>query len=73
MLSLSKHVGKGLCARPFDKLRVTGLFGMHIRNNKHVIARYEAIPYLQSNYANPICTVGDCFVPRNDGGKSMVF
>jgi hypothetical protein len=25
MLSLSKHGGRGLCARPFDKLRVTGL------------------------------------------------
>jgi hypothetical protein len=25
MLSLSKHGGQGLCARPFDKLRVTGL------------------------------------------------
>ena len=24
MLSLSKHSGQGLCARPFDKLRVTG-------------------------------------------------
>jgi hypothetical protein len=25
LLSLSKHAGKGLCTRPFDKLRVTGL------------------------------------------------
>jgi hypothetical protein len=24
MQSLSKHGGKGLCTRPFDKLRVTG-------------------------------------------------
>jgi hypothetical protein len=28
--ALSKHVGKGLCARPFDKLRVTALFRMDI-------------------------------------------
>jgi hypothetical protein len=34
LLSLSKHVGKGLSARPFDKLRVTGLFRMHyVMNN----------------------------------------
>ena len=25
MLSLSKHSGLGLCARPFDKLKMTGL------------------------------------------------
>jgi hypothetical protein len=30
MGSLSKHVGKGLCARPFDKLRVTGRFRMNL-------------------------------------------
>ncbi|MFB0497640.1 hypothetical protein FHW88_000686 [Mucilaginibacter sp. SG538B] len=27
MLSLSKHGGEGLCARPFDKFRVTGPHG----------------------------------------------
>jgi hypothetical protein len=30
--------------------------------------RHEAIPYLQGGFANPICIVWDCFVPRNDGG-----
>ena len=28
---------------------------------------YEAIPCLQSSCVNPLCIVGDCFGPRNDG------
>jgi hypothetical protein len=34
MLSLSKHAGKGLCTRPFDKLRVTGLRSIPIQTQR---------------------------------------
>jgi hypothetical protein len=37
-----------------------------VHYNEAVIARYEAIARKPRGYANPPCTVGDCFVPRND-------
>ena len=46
---------------------------LHITYPLHpVIARHEAIPKRQRDYANPPCTVGDCFVPRNDEWENMV-
>ncbi|GAA3963790.1 hypothetical protein GCM10022210_10050 [Mucilaginibacter dorajii] len=47
MGSLSKHAGKGLCARVFDRLRLTSLL---TSKTKYVIARHEAIP----DYADPL-------------------
>ncbi len=42
MLSLSKHTGEGLCARVFDRLRLTLLFVFL----QLVMGRYEAISEL---------------------------
>jgi hypothetical protein len=52
MLSLSKHGGQGLCARPFDKLRVTG------RPAKcHIFRSHRIFPFSMP----PFNYVMDCF------------
>lgn len=38
-----------------------------------VIARNEAILYLQSVFTKLTCTVEDCFVPRNEEGVILLF
>ncbi len=38
----------------------------HLNKIKYVIARYEAIPDFTEPLCELNCTVGDCFVPRND-------
>jgi hypothetical protein len=58
-------------------LRVTTSYAGKNSNDmlkKAVIARRydEAIPYLQSGFAQLLCKVGDCFVPRNDGHEVYV-
>lgn len=46
MGSLSKHGGWGLCARPFDKLRVTGLSPYMIIYHPIVTFNYLPTPHL---------------------------